>query len=197
MSIGIILLAAGSSSRLGQSKQLLTVDGEPLLVRSVKTALESEANSVIVVLGFEEQLHREVVQHLPVTIIHNSEWRKGIGSSIKAGLKYLLLGPDSEGAIVMVCDQPLLRAEQLNKLIFFFNEMRSEVVASGYAETFGTPALFDKSLFSKILNSEDQAGAKHIINQSLSVKVVPFNQGAIDLDTPEDYVNFLKTKKPS
>jgi len=198
MNIGIILLAAGSSSRLGRSKQLIIIDHEPLLVRSVKTALESNASHVMVVLGFEQQLHRKIIQPLPVTIIHNSEWEKGMGSSLKVGLtKLLSLVPDIDAAIAMVCDQPLLTAEHLNNLIFTYTEAKCEAVASVYSDTVGTPALFDRSLFKKIMSTEDGAGAKRVIDQSLSVKFVPFDHGALDLDTPEDYQSFLKTKKPS
>ena len=89
MDISIILLAAGASSRMGQSKQLLLIEGEPLLLRSVKIALSGKPHHVVVVLGAGEHEHSNIIKHLPVEIVINTHWKNGMGSSIKAGLAHL------------------------------------------------------------------------------------------------------------
>lgn len=193
MKIGIILLAAGSSSRMGQSKQLLEIGGEQLLLKSTQVALQSIAEKVIVVLGANESAHRKVIEQLPCEIIVNEDWQLGMGSSLKKGLaELLLIAPKLEAVLVMVCDQPLLTSEHLNQIIKKFKLAKSQIVASYYSGSAGVPALFDKSLFEKLLNAEDQAGAKKIILQHKEVvQTIDFAQGAIDLDTPEDYQTFI------
>lgn len=193
MKIGIILLAAGSSSRMGQSKQLLEIGGEQLLLKSTQVALQSIAEKVIVVLGANESAHRKVIEQLPCEIIVNEDWQLGMGSSLKKGLaELLLIAPKLEAVLVMVCDQPLLTSEHLNQIIKKFKLAKSQIVASYYSGSAGVPALFDKSLFEKLLNAEDQAGAKKILIQHKEVvQTIDFAQGAIDLDTPEDYQTFI------
>lgn len=193
MKIGIILLAAGSSSRMGQSKQLLEIGGEQLLLKSTQVALQSIAEKVIVVLGANESAHRKVIEQLPCEIIVNEDWQLGMGSSLKKGLaELLLIAPKLEAVLVMVCDQPLLTSEHLNQIIKKFKLAKSQIVASYYSGSAGVPALFDKSLFEKLLNVEDQAGAKKIILQYKEVvQTIDFAQGAIDLDTLDDYQTFI------
>ncbi len=193
MKIGIILLAAGSSSRMGQSKQLLEIGGEQLLLKSTQVALQSIAEKVIVVLGANESDHRKVIEQLSCEIIVNKDWQLGMGSSLKKGLaELLLIAPKLEAVLVMVCDQPLLTTEHLNAIIKKFELTKGHIVASYYSGSAGVPALFDKSLFEKLLNVEDQAGAKKILIQHKEiVQTIDFAQGAIDLDTPEDYQTFI------
>jgi molybdenum cofactor cytidylyltransferase len=196
LNVSIILLAAGSSSRMGHSKQLLEIHGEPLLLHSAKAALASGAKSVIVILGANEQPHREIINNLPVNIIANHYWKSGMGSSIKAGLNYLIRkSSETEAVIIMVCDQPALTERHLQNLILEFMESRSPIVASSYSGTAGVPALFARSFFSNILMLRDEQGAKKIIQQfPEQVKTLDFPEGVFDLDTAEDYQNYLKRK---
>lgn len=199
LNISVILLAAGSSSRMGQSKQLLDIQGEPLLLHSTKRALECGAQSVIVILGANEQPHREVIQGLPVNIIPNHYWKSGMGSSIKSGLNYLIRkSPETDAVIIMVCDQPGLTTEHLLEVIEAFKQSKSPIVASAYSNTVGVPALFARSFFSNILMLKDEQGAKKIIEQFPErVTPVPFPDGVHDLDTTEDYQNYLSEKTKS
>jgi len=186
--ISIIVLAAGSSSRLGQSKQLILVDGKTLLEKSALAALNSGAEHVVVVLGAQATLHKKVIEHLPVGIIINKEWEKGMGNSLKAGLNYLVTKyPETKTVIVMVCDQPFLTSEHLKKLIASFQKNPTEIVASSYNQTKGVPALFSRSMFSQFFLLEDTQGARKIIQlHQGSMQLVEFSKGEIDLDTPED-----------
>jgi molybdenum cofactor cytidylyltransferase len=194
--ISIILLAAGSSSRMGQSKQLLEVNGTPLLLHSVQVALDCGAQSVNVVLGANELAHREIIKTLPISIISNHYWKSGMGSSIKSGLNYVVRKySDTEAVIIMVCDQPALNAAHLRKLISTFKETSSPIVASSYSGTAGVPALFSRAFFSNILMLKDDQGAKKIIEQFPEQRVtVDFPDGSFDIDTGEDYQNYLKRK---
>ena len=164
------------------------------MLKSTQVALQSIAEKVIVVLGANESAHRKIIEQLPCEIIVNEDWQLGMGSSLKKGLEELLLiAPKLEAVLVMVCDQPLLTTEHLNQIIKKFEHTKSHIVASYYSGSAGVPALFDKSLFEKLLNVEDQAGAKKIILQHKEVvQTIDFAQGAIDLDTLDDYQTFIR-----
>jgi molybdenum cofactor cytidylyltransferase len=194
--VGIILLAAGSSSRLGQSKQLLDVEGQPLLRRSVETAYACTGHNTMVVLGAQHELHKKVIEHLPVHVIVNKHWENGIGNSLKAGLKSLAnLIADLEAIMVMVCDQPLVTKPYLDKLIQAHTLTGQKIVASAYASTLGVPALFHRSLFDSILKLDDQHGAKKIIESNRElVKTIEFPDGMIDIDTKEDYTSYRNSR---
>ena len=199
--VSIILLAAGSSSRMGRPKQLLEVNGTPLLVHSVRAALDSGVKSVNVILGANEPEHRELISKLGVSVISNHYWKSGMGSSIKTGLNYVVRkNSDTEAVIIMVCDQPAINAGHLRKLVSTFKETGSPIVASSYSGTAGVPALFSRSFFSNILMLKDEQGAKKIIEQSTEQRTtVDFAEDSFDLDTGEDYQNYLthKQKKSS
>jgi molybdenum cofactor cytidylyltransferase len=189
MNTAIVLLAAGSSSRMGQSKQLLKVHEETLLRRAATVALKAGIGPVVVVLGAGEVQHRAVLENLDIEIISNPLWEKGMGSSLKAGLEFLLSHyPGTDALIAMVCDQPLLTPDHLKKLAETHGQSAQPIVVSGYAGTVGVPALFDKSLFPEIATLRDEHGAKSIIaHHPHETVTVDFPEGAIDLDTPEDF----------
>jgi molybdenum cofactor cytidylyltransferase len=196
---GIILLAAGSSSRMGQSKQLLEIDGQPLLQRTLETAEKSQASKIVVVLGANEAEHREVLKEKKIEIVVNRDWKKGMGSSIKSGLRFIAdTYPSIQAVLISVCDQPLLTAEHLDKLIQAHHSTQMPVVTSHYAGTYGVPVFFERRIFSDLLQLSDGQGAKKIIQQySTSMAVVDFPTGEIDLDTMEDYISFQKRNKPA
>ena len=192
---GTIILAAGSSSRMGQSKQQLNIDGEPLLLRSVKAALDSTVKKIIVVLGASEKENRALIDNLPVDIIYNPRWESGMGSSLKTGLtSFIKTTAGLEGIITLVCDQPLLKSGHIDKLIEKHRLTEKPVVASWYAQTLGVPAFFGKVYFQKLLSLDDDQGAKKLLQQHPEdVGIVNFPEGEIDLDTPEDYQAFQQS----
>jgi molybdenum cofactor cytidylyltransferase len=191
--VSIILLAAGSSSRMGQSKQLLEVNGTSLLLHSVRVALDSGAKSVNVILGANELAHREIIRNQPVSVISNHYWKSGMGSSIKAGLNHIVRKySDTEAVIIMVCDQPAINSAHLRNLISSFKSTNSPIVASAYSGTVGVPALFSRAFFSNILMLKDEQGAKKIIEQFPEQRAsIDFPDGSIDLDTGDDYQKYL------
>jgi molybdenum cofactor cytidylyltransferase len=190
--IAILLLAAGSSSRLGRSKQLVSIKGQPLLLKSMNAAIETGIENIIVVLGANEEAHRQVIKDTGIHMVVNTDWKKGMGNSLKAGLSYLLQQtPRAEAVITMVCDQPLINSDHLIKLVSEYKSSESVIVASFYQGVAGVPVLFDRTLFSELLLLPDDAGAKKIIQQhSHLVKTVPFPGGEIDIDTEDDLRKF-------
>ncbi|HEY0653604.1 MAG TPA: nucleotidyltransferase family protein [Chryseosolibacter sp.] len=191
--IGIIILAAGASSRMGVSKQMLPINGIPLLSRTIQTALDANFSTILVVLGSNADEHRIAANEFPVTTLYNSEWQKGIGTSIRAGIKHIKKDAAIRGAIILVCDQPTLSAAVLSDMVVKQHETQKPIVASRYANTLGVPALFSSSMFDELLLLEDGQGAKKVIERNASkVAAIEFASGEIDLDTPEEYDTFIK-----
>ena len=190
--ISIVILAAGSSSRMGQPKQLLPFNGFSLLEQAVITAKNSKADHVLVVLGSGATENKKAIKHLSVETILHDRWAEGMGSSLKKGLTECLKKfQETKAILVMVCDQPKLTTNHLNALIDTYSKTQNIVVASRYASTVGVPAIFDHSLFGDILRVDNHQGAKSIIlKHQTNLMAVDLKGGEIDLDTPEDYKTF-------
>uniref|UniRef100_UPI0037C05E33 nucleotidyltransferase family protein n=1 Tax=Daejeonella sp. TaxID=2805397 RepID=UPI0037C05E33 len=151
-SIAVIILAAGRSARLGSPKQLLSYRGKTLLQHSIDTALESMASQILVVLGSKKDSIKKEIEQTQIFILENSSWESGMASSISCGITNLqIIAPETEAVILMVCDQPFVNAKLLNNLITKHKDSKQSIVASSYANTLGTPALFHKSLFVELL----------------------------------------------
>jgi molybdenum cofactor cytidylyltransferase len=194
---GIILLAAGSSSRLGEPKQSLVYNQSTLLEHSIQVALESMADQVITVLGANAETIKLNIIDEKLSVIVNELWQEGIASSIRCGLQYLLERiPVVQSALFMVCDQPYISAALLNKLVTLQRQTGAAIVASEYAGTTGIPAIFDETLFADLLQLKGDAGAKKLIMQQPGkIAAVSFPLGDIDIDTAADYSRLQKNKK--
>jgi molybdenum cofactor cytidylyltransferase len=196
MTAAAIILAAGSSSRMGESKQMLEIKGQTLLVKTIQTVLDSGIRKVVVVLGSNESAHRNLISHLPVDAIYNPRWEKGMGNSIKQGVAHLTSDePFPEEIIILVCDQPLLRPQNILNLLSKYHQINKPIIASRYRGMPGVPVLFDKSYYERLLSLPDEQGAKKILLQNpRDVYEIDFPEGEIDLDTREDYEAFRDRK---
>jgi molybdenum cofactor cytidylyltransferase len=192
--IAIIILAAGTSSRLGSPKQLLSYKGKNLLRHTVDEALETGCASVFVVLGANSELLRKELKDKPVSIVENTAWQEGMASSIRCGLETItntILRPDS--IIFMVCDQPYVSSSLLLNLVEKRNKTGMPIVASSYEDKsgsyqMGTPALFHRSFFPALMELKGDRGARKLIADNPDkAATVSFPEGITDIDTKEDY----------
>jgi molybdenum cofactor cytidylyltransferase len=190
-SVGLILLAAGGSSRLGRPKQLLDYEGQPLLRRAVETALASQCFPVIVVLGAEAEACAAMLEGLggSLRLVVNADWKEGLSSSIRTGLTVLEKeNSHIAAAILSVADQPHLTAGLLDSLIEHHRFTGKKIIAAQYAGVPGPPALFDLSLFPQLKTLSGDEGARRVLQENPGeVVLVPFPAGSLDVDTPEDY----------
>jgi molybdenum cofactor cytidylyltransferase len=186
--IGLIILAAGSSSRLGKPKQNLVFQSSTLLQRTIKAALAADCQQIVVVLGANAPVIEPTIKNEPIQIIHNPRWEAGMASSINCGLAALLkINPAMNAVIVMLCDQPFADASIINQLIQA-SANNEQLVACNYNGTIGVPALFDKSHFEELLLLQGNEGAKKLLlKYNNDVHTVPFPLGMIDIDTIGDY----------
>lgn len=195
--IGIVILAAGASSRMGKPKQELLYKGETLLQHAVKAAVSTSCEPVVVVLGASTEVRLPATAGKTVLTAINPKWQEGLSSSIRCGLSALLAAaPQAEGVLFMVCDQPFVEAALLESLLHTKSAGRKGIVACQYKDTFGTPVLFDKAYFDELLYLRGKEGAKKLLfRHSEDVASVSFPLGAVDVDTPEDYAA-LKRSEP-
>ena len=191
---GIIILAAGASSRLGRAKQRLIYQGKSLLKHAIDAAINAAVGPVIVVIGANENEILTEIETEEVLLAQNRDWQEGIASSIHVGLIDLLHQfPDIENAILMVCDQPYVEKELLIKLVDTKRTSKKLLVACSYKETIGVPALFDKQFFPELLSLKGDEGGKKVLLQHLDeMGVVSFPAGATDIDTETDYEALIK-----
>jgi molybdenum cofactor cytidylyltransferase len=193
MKTGIIILAAGSSSRMGKTKQLLTYKGKTLLQTVMDEALKTNCKPVVVVLGAKAKEIAAHHQNSRIRIITNKSWENGMASSIVTGLSSVLKNNRAiESIIIAVADQVFIKMSNFNHLIEKQKETGKNIVASTYAETIGTPVLFNKHYFDALLLLKGTDGAKNILKQfPQDVETVPFELGEIDIDTEADYNNLI------
>jgi molybdenum cofactor cytidylyltransferase len=195
--IGIVILAAGQSSRMGTPKQLLTYNGNSLIDKVIDTAISSNLSPVVLVLGaFKAEIEVNILRD-GISIVENTQWNEGMAGSVRIGLEKLIeISPNIEGVIFMVCDQPFVNTEILEALIKIQAETGFDAAACRYNGKIGTPALLLKSHFNALFQLKGDTGARKILlENSEKVAIVDFDAGIFDIDTPEDYQKLTNTQQ--
>jgi len=194
--LGIVILAAGEASRMGQAKQLLTLQGQTLLEICVQKAVDLQPASITIVLGahfdkmqVEAQRLQQKHSNQLINWVENPNWATGMGSSIQAGMqKTLQVTPQAKQVLILLADQPLIQTSQLQTLLEVFQTSDQAIVASKYGDSFGVPAVFDQSLFGALLQLNEKAGAKKVMKKhQTQMRLVALPEAAFDMDTPEEY----------
>ncbi|HEY9793249.1 MAG TPA: nucleotidyltransferase family protein [Candidatus Obscuribacterales bacterium] len=187
--IGLIILAAGASARMGEPKQLLTHAGKSLINRALEVGLQSRCTHHVLVLGANAQSMRSHIGHTAIPIVENQMWATGLASSVSTGLKTIVdQNKELDAAVFMTCDQPFVMSRTINDLIDSFIRTYSPIVACRYSSTIGVPALFAKQLFPELFALQGDVGASAIIKKYAgNVMALDVPEAAVDIDTPDDY----------
>jgi CTP:molybdopterin cytidylyltransferase MocA len=185
---GLVILAAGASRRMGSPKQLIEIDGRPLLVRAIEAALAAPVWPVVVVLGANAVAIRPVIGHLPVLVIENPAWSEGMASSIREGVATLRqFSRTLDAAVLALCDQPGFSAATVESLLAAHRATTRGIVAARYAGRLGAPALFAREHFAALTALTGEEGARDLLNADPArVAAVELPELARDLDTPAD-----------
>src|SRR5919202_6946675 len=113
--VGLLILAAGASSRMGTPKQLLPYRGRSFVRHIVEVTIASVCQPIAVVLGANAERIKPEISHLPVQIVENQQWTEGMSSSIRAGLEALLTTNQNLDAVaIALCDQPFFSSQLLD-----------------------------------------------------------------------------------
>lgn len=183
MTIAAVVLAAGSSSRLGRPKQLLPCDGEPL-VRVIAQRARAACDAACVVLGAQIDDIWPALAELDVDVIECTTWSEGMSASLRTGVRWAR-DAGHEAIVICACDQPRLTTEHVARLI----AERAPIVASRYAGTLGIPALFGAAHYDELLALDGDRGARALL-RARDVTAIDWPDGAFDLDTPEAVAAF-------
>jgi CTP:molybdopterin cytidylyltransferase MocA len=184
MRVVAVVLAAGSSRRLGRPKQLVAFRGTALVRRAVEAAVASRCQRVVVVTGAYEESVRAALGGLPIFVTFNEDWEEGMASSIRRGVREAER-EGCEGVLLMVCDQPAVSPEHLDRLVLA-HRAGAAIVASRYGGVLGVPAVFGESLFPSLRGLRGAEGAKHLLRSSSEAGAIDWPEGTFDVDTEND-----------
>jgi molybdenum cofactor cytidylyltransferase len=185
MSLHILVLAAGASTRLGQPKQLVKLGGRPALHRVVSNCVSVAGSAVTVVIGANAKEMTHLLGHSPASVVVNRHWEEGIGASIRRGLA--ALPTTCEAAMIVLGDQVALTDDDLRRLVSAWKQEEGVIAAAVYDHHVGVPAIFPRICFSELAQLRGDQGARLILERnSYRLARVPMANAAVDLDTPED-----------
>lgn len=185
-SIAGVILAAGSSTRMGRNKLLLDVGGETMLRRSARQALEAGLAPVVVVLGHQAERVREELAHLACVPVYNPEHGRGPGASLRIGVNSVR---EAAGVVLLLADMPFVTTAMLAALVARYRDGGTRLVMSRYGDVEAPPHLFDQSLFDELLSGPDERCAKQVIRRHMKeAAVMSWPAAALqDVDQETDY----------
>jgi molybdenum cofactor cytidylyltransferase len=182
------VLAGGKSTRFGENKLLYKLKGKTIIERVVESAIESEADEVLIVLGYEAERLRRTLSGTGCSFVNNPSYEEGQSSSVKTGISSLL--KDSEATLILPGDIALISSRTINKVIEEYERTRSPIVVATYRGRLGHPILFDRSLFREITNiNEEKQGLRAIVKKywrQINKIEVGSPEILFDIDTKKD-----------
>ena len=183
--IHVVVLAAGASTRFGSTKQLVRVNGRPLMHTVVSRAVELAGHSVTVVLGAHAGELAPLLKHSPASVAVNREWAEGIASSIREGLAH---APSTADAIlIMLADQAAVTIEDLRRLAGTWRRNPHSIAAAQYSGGVGVPAVFPRWCFRDLNELRGDRGAQSLLQRFVDRLVrLPMPSAELDIDRPED-----------
>lgn len=183
-----ILLAAGTSSRMGSNKMLFELEGESVLRRAARRALAAGLSPLVVVLGHEADKAKREIEGLPCQWTLNPLYEQGINSSLKAGIR-AVQDLHARAAMVMLADMPFVTTEMLAAMIARFRASTAPLAISDYGGVNAPPMVYDRSLFAELLAMEGEGCGREVVKRHKGeAEVLPWPESALqDLDVPEDY----------
>jgi molybdenum cofactor cytidylyltransferase len=193
-----LVLAAGSSSRMGAlNKLLIVIDGKPMVRHAVEAVIAAHLAPVLVVTGHQRDKVEEALQGLPVTYVFNNEFASGLASSLKRGLS--ALPTDYDGVLVALGDMPLVTAAEIGRLINAFNplEGRGIIVPTRRGKR-GNPVLWARRYTAEMKDLGGDVGARHLIGaypESVAEVEMEGDGVLTDIDTPQALARLAATSK--
>ena len=190
-----ILLAAGASTRMGKTKQLLPLGGKTLVERVLIEALTSELDKVVLVLGYQAgDIKKVITPSFPqpkLSIIENRQFKEGISSSIIAGLSEIENTHDH--VMILLGDTPFIHRDLIDLLLRGYLQSGLPIGAIKGKERAVHPVIFNRELYPELLILRGDVGARALFTKYRDQVCLIEPEGpydAMDIDTPEDYAGF-------
>jgi molybdenum cofactor cytidylyltransferase len=187
--VSAVILAAGTSSRMGQAKQLLALGESTVLAQTLAHVQAAALQEIILVLGASaDAIRRQLPSAQQVKIVVNQLYQQGIASSLRTGLS--AVDPHSNGALIILGDQPFIRPQTLDRIAEEYRRSQAQIVIPVHQGQRGNPVLLDRSVFAEVMALQGDVGSRAIFAKHLDRTVnVEVEDKAIllDLDDPADY----------
>jgi molybdenum cofactor cytidylyltransferase len=193
--IAAVVLSAGESSRMGEPKALLPIEGQTFLERIVGTLKQTSLGKLIVVLGHNADELRQRIEPLGVEILINPNYRLGQLSSLQVAVRYLEKVADCDAMLVHLVDHPYIDMKLVELMIERFYQEGKLIVVPRHKGKRGHPVIMSRQLFGELLNAPMDQGAKAVVHahQGQTLEIDTQNIGiTVDIDTPELYRQHVK-----
>lgn len=182
-----VLLAAGTSSRYGESNKLLEpVDGEPMVRRAARTLLNAGLSPVIVVVGFDAARVREAIDGLDVSVVLNPDYQAGQATSVRVGVR--TLPDDVDAAVFALGDMPWVKPRTVSLLVDAYGAGVGTALAAAVDGRRGNPVLWDAGHFDALAAQSGDVGGRDLLLSADGAVLVETGDGAVrrDVDRPDD-----------
>lgn len=180
-----VVLAAGSATRYGSTKQLAEIDGTSLVARAVQTANAACAGRSVVVLGHDAPRVAGALRPADGFAVVNDRYEDGLGTSLAravASVRHV-----AGAVVVMLADQPGVSAQHIRNLQQAWGGQQDEIVATAFGGTLGPPVLFASGCFDELQKLAGDAGGKHLFDdERFRLATIAFEPASLDVDTPDD-----------
>jgi CTP:molybdopterin cytidylyltransferase MocA len=190
-----VLLSAGESSRMGQPKALLPIEGQTFIERIVTALKGSGLERIVVVLGSNADELRCKIEHLPVEIVVNADYQRGQLSSLQTAIRHLASDPHCDGMLVHLVDHPYIEPNLVRAMLQRFADGQKLILVPRHRGKRGHPVIFSRALFTELLNAPMEQGAKAVVNahpeETLELDTEDVGI-TLDIDTPELYRQHVK-----
>jgi molybdenum cofactor cytidylyltransferase len=185
--VAAVILAAGASRRMGRTKQLLPVEGEPMVRRAVRRALAAGLSPVIVVLGHDADRVRKALAGLAITFVTSPDATGPTSGSLHAGLR--ALGTEVPAAVILLADMVRVTETMLRSLVERSHSRGAALEVSRYGEVLAPPLLFPRALWPELLAWHGEGCGKAVVRAHLDdASLHDWPESALqDVDTPADY----------
>jgi len=182
-----IVLAAGTSTRMGRNKLFFELEGETILRRAVGTAAAAGLDPVLVVLGHEADRARRELTGLPCQPVLNPDYARGQNTSLRAGVA--AVPARAAAAVVTLADMPFVSATMIATAVERYRERGPRLVVSDYEGVAAPPTLYDRTLFAEVLALDGEECGRHVVKRHRAETLaVSWPAAALaDLDVPDDY----------
>ena len=190
-----VILSAGESSRMGRPKALLPIGSQTFIEKVVGALKQTSVGKVIVVLGHNGDQMRCSIEHLPVEILINPDYKLGQLSSLQVAVRHLGNSADCDGMLLHLVDHPYISAALVDTMIERFNQSGKLIVVPRHHGKRGHPVIFSRKLFDELLSAPIEQGAKAVVNahRDETLEIDTDDVGiTLDIDTPELYRQHVK-----